>query len=204
MNDEILKKVADLYSNSIKEHGISSKGVGWKDATGHVIRFDKLCEVLKDDNDEFSVNDLGCGYGSLFQYLHNKKKKITQYNGYDISNEMLNQARKFIAYNATFYLKSELDILADYSITSGIFNVRFETGDSKWEEYVIRMLHNLNDYSSKGFSFNMLSQYVDWKEEHLYYADPCYYFDYCKRTFSRKVLLLHDYDLWEWTIIVRK
>jgi len=37
----------------------------------------------------------------------------------------------------------------------------------------------------------------------LYYADPRLYFDYCKRNFSRHVALLHDYGLWEFTVIVR-
>jgi len=29
-------------------------------------------------------------------------------------------------------------------------------------------------------------------------------FDYCKRTYSRDVALLHDYGLYEFTILVRK
>jgi hypothetical protein len=38
----------------------------------------------------------------------------------------------------------------------------------------------------------------------LYYADPRAIFDHCKRTFSRWVALLHDYGLYEFTILVRK
>jgi hypothetical protein len=39
---------------------------------------------------------------------------------------------------------------------------------------------------------------------HLYYADPCDLFDLCKRRFSPQVTLLHDYGLYEFTILVRK
>jgi hypothetical protein len=39
---------------------------------------------------------------------------------------------------------------------------------------------------------------------HLYYADPCYLFDTCKKRFSRNVALLHDYEAYDFTIIVRK
>jgi hypothetical protein len=39
---------------------------------------------------------------------------------------------------------------------------------------------------------------------HLYYADPCRLFDHCKRRYSRHVALLHDYGLYEFTILVRK
>jgi hypothetical protein len=38
----------------------------------------------------------------------------------------------------------------------------------------------------------------------LFYADPCVYFDLCKRRYSRQVALLHDYGLYEFTLIVRK
>jgi hypothetical protein len=38
----------------------------------------------------------------------------------------------------------------------------------------------------------------------LYYADPRVIFDHCKRSFSRWVALLHDYGLYEFTIIVRR
>ena len=38
----------------------------------------------------------------------------------------------------------------------------------------------------------------------LYYADPCALFDYCKRSFSRNVALLHDYEIYDFTLLVRK
>ena len=38
----------------------------------------------------------------------------------------------------------------------------------------------------------------------LYYADPGLFFDDCKRRFSRNVAILHDYDLYDFTVIVRK
>ena len=65
-------------------------------------------------------------------------------------------------------------------------------------------LDNLNAFSRKGFAFNLLTSYVDWKEGHLYYADPLFFFDYCKKKFSGRVALLHDYPLWEWTMLIRK
>ena len=39
---------------------------------------------------------------------------------------------------------------------------------------------------------------------HLYYADPASVFDLCMRRYSRHVALLHDYGLYEFTILVRK
>jgi hypothetical protein len=38
----------------------------------------------------------------------------------------------------------------------------------------------------------------------LYYADPLFMFDHCKKKFSKNVALLHDYEEFDFTIIVRK
>jgi hypothetical protein len=64
----------------------------------------------------------------------------------------------------------------------------------------------MNDHSSRGFAFNMLTSYSDPERcrNDLYYGDPAYFFDLCKRNFARNVAVLHDYGLWEWTILVRK
>ncbi len=64
----------------------------------------------------------------------------------------------------------------------------------------------MNRFSRKGFAFNCLTSYSDKERmrEDLYYSDPCFLFDYCKRHFSKNVALLHDYGLYEFTVLVRK
>jgi hypothetical protein len=51
----------------------------------------------------------------------------------------------------------------------------------------------------------MLTRYADPQlmRKDLYYADPGRYFRLCKERYSRNVALLHDYDLYEFTILVR-
>jgi hypothetical protein len=57
----------------------------------------------------------------------------------------------------------------------------------------------------RGFAFNALTSYADSEKKRadLYYADPGYWFDFCKRGHSRRVTLLHDYPLYEFTLLVR-
>jgi len=52
----------------------------------------------------------------------------------------------------------------------------------------------------------MLTSYSDKEKQRpdLYYANPCFMFDYCMRNFSRDVALLHDYQMFDFTILVRK
>ena len=94
----------------------------------------------------------------------------------------------------------------DFVIASGIFNVRLENTQEDWLIYVLETLQKLNSHSTKGFSFNVLTKYSDkeFMKDYLYYADPLFLFDYCKSNFSKNVALLHDYNLYEFTLIVRK
>jgi hypothetical protein len=58
--------------------------------------------------------------------------------------------------------------------------------------------------SRRGFAFNALTSYSDRDKQRddLYYADPLHWFDHCKKHYSRYVSLLHDYPLFEFTILV--
>jgi SAM-dependent methyltransferase len=201
-----LSKIEELYTDNLKQFGVSSKGVGWPDENSHLLRFKKLVYLLPEEsNPLISINDLGCGYGALYDYLKKNTIGFSGYNGFDISQEMLNKAKELINENdAEFILGSELNKTADYSFASGIFNVKFETDYSLWQKYFENVIDNMNEFSSKGFAFNCLSTYVDFKRDHLFYGDPLYFFNYCKNRYSRFVTLLHDYPLYEWTIIVKK
>jgi hypothetical protein len=95
---------------------------------------------------------------------------------------------------------------AHYLVASGIFNVKQYHTTSEWEEYVAATLADMDRASLKGFAFNCLTSYSDrhMMRNDLYYANPSRYFDLCKRLYSRQVALLHDYGLYEFTVIVRK
>ena len=64
----------------------------------------------------------------------------------------------------------------------------------------------MNQKSNKGFAFNCLTSYSDRDKmrNDLYYADPSFLFDYCKKKYSKNVAILHDYDLYEFTVLIRK
>ena len=94
---------------------------------------------------------------------------------------------------------------ADYSVASGQFNVRLQHSADAWHAYVVDTLDLLHECSRLGFAFNCLTSYSDPERMRadLHYADPCALFDLCKRRYSRKVALLHDYELYEFTMLVR-
>ncbi|MEI7867575.1 MAG: class I SAM-dependent methyltransferase [Candidatus Methylumidiphilus sp.] len=205
MND-LLFELAEYYSEKLATHGETPNGVDWNSQESQVLRFEQLTKIINQAQG-FTLNDLGCGYGALFDYLASCHQTFA-YNGCDVSVDMIHAAITRYANkpNARFAVTSEPPDIADYSVASGIFNVRLSRGKAEWHDYLEATLDVLDRSSRWGFSFNCLTSYSDEGKmrEHLYYADPCALFDYCKRRYSRHVALLHDYGLYEFTILVKK
>jgi SAM-dependent methyltransferase len=203
-----LSAVAALYTRNIDEHGRQPLSVGWRDAGSQLLRFRQLALLITADPDApptFTVNDLGCGYGAMFSFLDAEfGARLERYRGYEISNEMLSTARGTIRDpRAEFVATPRVDAGADYTFVSGTFHVKLGTAPAEWEAYVRRSLLEIGACSKRGFAFNLLTNAVDWRDEQLYYADPAEYLRFCRSRLSRRVVLLHDYPLHEWTMIVR-
>ena len=203
-----LQAIETYYSNKINEHGASPKGVDWNGTNSQNIRFEQLCKILPADHEQtFSLNDLGCGYAALIDYLKPQRPDF-KYIGYDLSEKMIehgvNRNKHFK--NIEFQCSDNITVQSDFSVASGIFSVKLDESDDAWLNHIKSILHNIDTQSSKGFAFNCLTKYSDADKimPHLYYADPAEIFHFCKQNYSRNVALLHDYDLYEFTILVRK
>lgn len=205
--DNILSDVANYYSQRVETFGSTPQGVDWNGENGQLCRFEQLLKVI-DDGTKFSLIDVGCGYGAMLSYMRSKFKVAFDYLGLDISEEMIQAAIKThrASESIQFQHGTTPTEKSDYAIASGIFNVRLEKNDELWLAHIIETIEKMNSYSQKGFAFNCLTSYSDSdkKKDYLYYADPCFLFDFCKKNFSKQVALLHDYGLYEFTIIVRK
>jgi cyclopropane fatty-acyl-phospholipid synthase-like methyltransferase len=203
---EILSEVAAYYSQKLAQHGETPRGVDWNGEESQALRFEQLCKII-DGRSQFSLNDLGCGYGALHDFLASRFLGFS-YSGIDVSESMIRSAEQRYQGmpQVRFVVSSEPAGVADYGVASGIFNVRLGRTDAEWRRYVEATLDILERTSRIGFSFNCLTSYSDAEKmrDYLYYADPCALFDLCKRRYSRSVALLHDYGLYEFTILVRK
>ena len=203
---KILENINHYYTDKIKIYGATPKGVDWNGEESQFIRFEQLSKII--NKDIFSINDIGCGYGKYFEYLQNRFLNFNYY-GFDLSQEMIKNAKSLYSNKGGGFM--QVDNLkniekADYSVASGIFSVKMEHNESEWLSYILSTLEQMNEKSIRGFSFNMLTKYSDkeYMRDDLYYADPLFIFDYCKRNFSKQVALLHDYGLYEFTILVKK
>ncbi|MDD6168813.1 MAG: class I SAM-dependent methyltransferase [Lachnospiraceae bacterium] len=209
MNDEVIKKEAEYYRGRLEKYGATSRGVDWNSEEAQRVRYDQLSKILSKETSkkDFSICDYGCGYGYYSQYLKENGYQCT-YTGIDVLREMIDMASKTYGNmkNTTFIQGSEILGQYDYIVESGVFNIRRDMNNSEWTQYVTGVLEQFNRHSKKGFAFNCLTKYsdADHMKDYLYYADPLFFFDYCKIHFSRNVALLHDYEIYDFTILVRK
>ncbi len=195
------------YKNMIVEEDIAARQVGWRDDLAQSRRFEQLSKLLP-INTNSDVADLGCGLGDLYEYL-NKNNFKCNYSGYDLSLEMIDGAKRKYSELENKFLKIEKteDIKEhDYILLSGIFNMKRDINADEWYKYILTQLDIINNKSKKGFAFNMLTSYSDkeFMRPELFYPDPCDLFRYCKENFSKNIALLHDYEEYDFTILVRK
>lgn len=200
-----LETIRDYYAGKIEKFGATHQGADWNSTESQALRFEQLLKVCGND-EEFSLNDLGCGYGALYDYAQKLKPKST-YCGYDICPEMIAAAQVRLGSHPNLKLVEGAQMqIADYTVASGILHVKLNASNEQWLSHVHKTIEQMDKASAKGFALNLLTSYsdADKMRDDLFYADPCYFFDHLKKNYARNVAVLHDYGLWEFTLIARK
>lgn len=199
-------KVRTYYSGTLKRHGPTPLGVDWPNAVSQYLRLVQLLKICDFDR-PFSLNDLGCGYGALLELLAMRHSDATvAYHGIDISPSMIAAARRRWAEQkrTKFTIGSRCSRMADYSLASGIFNVRLGHPVGEWEAYVESILRDLDASSRIGFAVNfMLPHDTKPTENELYRSEPDRWIDLCGKLGS-DVELVENYGLREFTLLIRR
>jgi hypothetical protein len=206
--DETQKKLARYFTEKLDAFGTTAKGVDYNGPEAQEIRFEQLVKVI-DPGRPFSVIDYGSGYGALFDFLQGKGWQF-EYYGIDLIEKMVIAGREAHRGQPHAHFTTDEKELpqAGYLLAGAIFNIKLETPYEEWRAMVEQTLERMDSLCTKGFAFNMLTSYSDADRmalrPDLFFADPLYFFDFCKRRFSRNVALLHDYGIYDFTILVRK
>jgi len=204
-DQQIQNRVRQYYEGRLRAHGPTAAGVDWKSESSQILRFDQLRHLWAGDA-ETSIIDYGCGYGALAGYLRSHDHR-GQYVGFDLSEEMADAAITGSRALDNCWWTTDRSQLrpADFAVASGIFNVKLGARDDEWLGYMKRTIADMASLGRRGFAFNALTSYSDADKQRpdLYYANPLELFEHCRATYSRFVTLLHDYPLYEFTMIVR-
>lgn len=206
--DEIQIKLNNYFTEKLEQHGATAKGVDYNGEQAQQIRFAELIRIINPAS-PFSIIDYGCGFGAMFDFLQAREWTFDYY-GVDLIEKMVIAGRETHRDfpNAHFTTDEKTLPVADYLVAAGIFNIKMDAAYAVWQDFICSTLPRMNALCSKGFAFNMLTKYSDADRmagrPDLFYGDPLFFFDFCKRNFSKNVALLHDYGLYDFTILVRK
>jgi SAM-dependent methyltransferase len=195
------KVIQNHYSNLYQQYGNSPKSLQWSDTYSQFKRFKILSEIAKDVSWS-RIIDIGCGLAHFLDYLKNQKQFNGEYLGLDfVSDFIIDNKKRFKNNKDTLFqlfdvAVNELPNDFDYIFISGIFNNKTNENADFLKNTITKAFNS----TKKGVAFNLMSTYVDYMDEGLYYANPMEIFDYCKTHITKKITLRHDYLVKENTI----
>lgn len=196
-----ITKAAALYNDRYDLYGNNLKTVGWGTSDDQILRFEILFRGLNPKGK--TILDVGCGLGNLIDYLDKVTGGDFNYIGVDIAEKLISAAKeKYSRPNVKFYAEDVfLDILnpVDISVLSGALSLK-TTGI---EEYACETMKRMFELSKEAACLNFLSKYVDFETEKNQHYSPEIIFSTAKE-FSKRVIIYHDYPLYEFTIQVLK
>lgn len=204
----VLVAIEQYYSKKILTYGATPLGVDWSCVPTQELRFVQLLKLCRFDA-PVRINDLGCGYGALLDFLGRRhRSKIIDYLGLDISAPMIALAQKRFGSrtNSAFEIARSDYRTADYCLASGIFNVKLNTPVSAWEQLIAQTLNDMHTKSSRGFAANFLAPMPTGAPhiEELYRVPSDVWQRYCEQTLNADVELIANYGMREYTLLVHK
>jgi SAM-dependent methyltransferase len=197
LSEKDLVKILERYKNRINEFGVSFDSMKSGSIEKQLIRHKIHANSLKTENPK--ILDIGCGLGQFYIYLQEQNINCI-YTGYDIVNEYINKCIKDYP-NSTFYnrniFENGIDKEYDNIIMSQVLNNKYSHSDNM--QVMIETMKMAYEHSKIAVSIDMMSNYVDYKSEELYYYSPEVIFMEAKKI-TKRVILRHDYRPFEFCI----
>ena len=196
--DDLYAGVEAYYSDRLARHGAIPLGVDWSCEATQQLRFVQLLK-LWDFARPCSLNDLGCGYGALAVFLAERYPNAEiDYLGIDLSRPMIARARRRHRGKpkTRFTVARTLPRPADYTVASGIMNVKLDQPLDLWENFVRTTLEDMHRSSRLGFAVNFMTTPTrEAPPEQLYCPSPDRWVRYCEDILGCNVTIIDAYGL---------
>jgi hypothetical protein len=130
------------------------------------------------------------------------------YLGIDLSTAMIRRANRLwqSKNRARFVVDDTSPRIADYSVASGIFNVKLDQPIDGWESFITKTLIDMWAFSRYGFAVNFMAPCSpgDSPQPSLYRSPAEPWIRFCEQELGLSVELLTAYGLREFTLLVRR
>ena len=201
-------QISNVYNSRFKKYHDTPKGVFWNSKLSQDLRLNiilnKIINNLK--NNEFSIADVGCGYGRLYEIIRERNlDKRIEYSGYDINKEFINLCKNKKEFkNCQFAVSSFPVKKVDYVIMSGTYNLAPTNNINLWENYIIKNLKSNWNFAGKSIIFNCLIKERRIIDKTLYYSELSWIKKMCEENFCNPEVIRHNLLKEDITIILKK
>ena len=205
--DDLYTGIGAYYAGKLARHGAIPLGVDWSCEATQRVRFIQLLKLCPFDG-PISLNDIGCGYGALAVFLAERYPRVEiDYLGTDISSAMITRARRRHRGrgNVRFRVGHDIPRQADYSVASGIMNVKLDQPMRFWALFVRTTLEAMCRTSRIGFAVNFMeAPHPDAPPDQLYCPPPEQWAGFCQDSLRCAVTLVSGYGMREYTLLARR
>lgn len=168
--------VRSAYTRRFREKGAQAEGVFWASRLSQQARFEQVLGDMRAEygSARFSLADVGCGYGALFDYTRRTQVwRTTDYHGTDINREMISYCqREHPADRHRFTAGRQPVRQVDFAVFVGTFNLCHTDDYQLWEDYILRQMALSWARVSTGLILNITSQPEARINNNIFYAQP--------------------------------
>ena len=189
------------YGMTFTKYGCSMEGVDWGNKEIPVAIRHKNMEAVIQERPA-SVLDVGCGYGAFMDHVTDPL--TISYTGIDLVEAMIESGQERHP-DATFICGDILELSIedgafDYVICNGIMTQKLAASQSEMDVYSKRLIRKMYALAKKGIAFNVMSTFVNFQADNLYYKSPLEMLGWAMQEISPHVRLDHSYPLYEYTM----
>lgn len=201
LNNFDTNKAAELYNSRYNDLGRNIKTVGWGSKEDQTLRFEILFRGLNFKGK--TILDVGCGLGDLVVFLEERTNGDFQYIGIDVASQLIIDAKSLLGKSDREFYVGDIFSLPlpqiDISVLSGALSLK----TNGIHQYTIDTMLKMFELSQESACLNFLSTYVDYELERNQHYQPEMVFKWAKKI-SKRVNLINDYPLYEFTIQMLK
>ena len=202
------KQISNIYNKRFDNYNNTPKGVFWNSKLSQDLRLNIILDKILQNSksDEFSIADIGCGYGRLYEIIRERKLDgKVQYHGFDINQKIISFCKNNINFeNIKFSISAFPLNKTDYVVMSGTYNLTPTNNISLWEDYIIKNLTSNWKLVQKAMIFNCLIKEKRKIEKKLYYTELSWIQKICERNFCDPEVIKHNLLKDDITIILKK
>lgn len=196
-----------FFRELYQAHQGSTKAVSSESRAHKELRFRQISKIFEDD-DNFTLHDVGMGLADYFEYLQSTHRGLTfEYSGTEILPEFVEHAnRRFPScrFHHRDIAQQSFDDCYDYVVMSGVFHQKRDASIRDWEAFAQNLIANSFRMCKKAVGFNFISPFVDYYQTEVYYCNLPKLINYINDTLSRFFVINHNFALFEFTVFVYK